>query len=226
MYIIIVGAGKIGSNLIRRAVNDGNDVVVIEQKRDVAEDISAEHDCMVLNADATQTDVLHEARIDHADAIISTTNLDAVNIMVMLLAREHEVSSLVSVVHDASHIPIFEKIGVHIMGNPQQLIADHLYHSVRYPGVLNFMRLDDESEFIEVISESDAPIIGRSLESAKSSGVLPETAIVAAIKRDDRVVAPAGTTAIQEGDLVTVLVTKTSADAVLRAFGHTGENGG
>lgn len=225
MYLIIVGAGKIGSNLIDMATSGGNDVVVIEQKEAVANEISTSYDCLVLNADATDDGVLSDAGIDRADAVISTTNLDTVNAMVMLLAREHDVPSLVSVVHDPNHISIFEKIGAHIVENPQRLIADHLYHSVRYPGIKNFMRLGNETEFIEVGVKERAPILDRPLQEAREQGVLPEDVLVAAIKRGEHVVMPKGDTTVEEGDLVTVLVDESSMNDLLRAFAHPDANG-
>lgn len=220
MYLIIVGAGKIGSNLIEMATGDGNDVVVIEEDEAVADRISATYDCLVLCADATESDILEEAGIDRAEAVISTTNLDAVNTMVMLLAREHDVPSLVSVVHDPAHIPIFEQIGVNIVENPQNLIADHLYHSVRYPGVQDFMSLGENSEFIEIEPKAGAPVTEHPLSEVHDRSILPDDALVAAIKRGDDVLTPRGETTVAVGDLVTVLVNDTAVEAVLSAFGH------
>jgi len=220
MYLIVVGAGKIGSNFIEMATDESNDVVVIEQDTEVANEISSTYDCLVLNADATEGDILEDAGIDRADAVISTTNVDAVNTMVMLLAQEHDVPSLVSVVHDQAHIPIFEKIGVNIVENPQQLIADHLYHSVRYPGVEDFMQLSNDSEFIEITVQDGAPITQQSLSTAKQDGLLSKETLVAAIKRESTVLTPKGETTVVAGDLVTVLVNNSSVDAVLEAFGH------
>lgn len=220
MYIIIVGAGNIGSNLIDMASGDGNDVVVIEKDTTRANEIASSYDCMVLNADATSEGTLSDAGISQAEAVISTTNLDTVNVMVMLLAREHNVPNLVTVVHDPLHIPIFEKIGVHIVENPQRLIADHLYHSVRYPAIQNFMRLDDDAELIELQPEAGASILNVPLQEARARGLLPASALVAVVKRGDRVITPSGETEIRPGDRVTVLAGDSSIKRVLKAFGN------
>ena len=53
MYIIIVGAGDIGTPLIDIATRSGNEVVVIERDTRKADKIASGYDCMVLNADAT-----------------------------------------------------------------------------------------------------------------------------------------------------------------------------
>ncbi|WP_114579298.1 TrkA family potassium uptake protein [Saliphagus sp. LR7] len=220
MYLIIVGAGKIGRNLVEMATGDGNDVVTIEKDEEVANEISSEFDCLVLNADATESNLLEEAGVDRADAVISTTNIDAVNTMVMLLAREHDVPSLVSVVHDPVHIPIFEQIGVNIIENPQRLIADYLYHSVRYPGIQDFMDLSEDSEFIEIKPQEGAPVTQQPLSDIREAGILSENVLIAAIKRGSDVLTPKGDTVISAGDLVTVLVNDEELDVVLSAFGH------
>ncbi|WP_436343923.1 potassium channel family protein [Natronorubrum sp. FCH18a] len=222
MYLVIIGAGSIGSNLIDLAVRDGNDVVVIETDEERANDVASEYDCLVLNADATKNGTLRDAGIDRADAVISTTDIDAVNIMVMLLAQEHEVPNLVSVVHDPENLPVFEKIGVTLIENPQRLIADYLYHSVRYPNVSDFIELDDETELVELTVTDGAPMDGQPLETAIDTGSLPNGCLVVALKRDEEIRAPRGDTTIQAGDMVTVFTDDTTLADAVAAF--TGEH--
>lgn len=218
MYLIIIGAGRIGSNLIDLAVDDGNDVVVIEEDEARAQAVSQRHDCLVLNTDATTNGALRDADVDRADAVISTTNIDAVNIMVMLLAQEHGVPSLVSVVHNPEHLPVFEKIGVNLIENPQRLIADHLYHSVRYPNVHDFIELDGETELVELTVTEDAPMAGQLLGAAKEEHVLPNGCLVVALKRDGTIRAPQGHTTVQAGDQVTVFTDDAILPEAVAAF--------
>lgn len=222
MYLIIVGAGSIGSNLIDLAVNDGNDVVVIERDEERANDVSQEYDCLVLNADATNNGTLKDADVERADAVITTTNIDAVNIMVMLLAQEHDVPNLVSVVHNPEHLPVFEKIGVTLIENPQRLIADYLYHSVRYPGVSDFIELDDQTELVELTVTDRAPMNGQVLQQAHANGTLPDGCLVVALQRGETIRAPRGDTTIRAGDRVTVFTDDATLSDAVTAF--TGDN--
>ncbi|WP_440771440.1 potassium channel family protein [Natronorubrum sp. DTA28] len=218
MYIVIIGAGSIGSNLIDLAVDDGNDVVVIESDEERANEVASQYDCLVLNADATKNGTLRDADIDRADAVITTTNIDAVNIMVMLLAQEHDVPNLVSVVHDPENLPVFEKIGVTLIENPQRLIADYLYHSVRYPGVSDFIDLDDDTELVELTVDDDAPMSGQLLETANETGTLPDGCLVVALKRGEEIRAPRGDTTIRAGDQVTVFTDDVTLSDAVAAF--------
>lgn len=218
MYLIIVGAGKIGSNLIERASADGNDIVVIEKNEERANEIVSEYDCLMLNADATNNGTLQDADIDRADAVISTTNIDAVNIMVMLLAQEHDVPNLVSVVHDPENLPIFERIGITLIENPQQLIANHLYHSVRHPAVNDFVELDDDTELVELVVTENASMNGQPLHAANESGALPDGCLVVALRRDGKIHAPRGDTTIQAGDEVTIFTDDATLTDAVSAF--------
>ncbi|WP_247731316.1 potassium channel family protein [Halovivax limisalsi] len=221
MYLIIVGAGNIGSNLIESAVQDGNDVAVIEQDEQRANDAGAEYDCLVLHADATNLETLQDAGIDRADAVISTTDVDATNIMVMLLAQEHDVPNLVSVVHDPENLPVFEKIGVTLIENPQRLIADYLYHAVRYPTVSEFIELDDSTELVELTVTNDAPMSGVRLNTALESGALPEGCLVVALQRNGNLRAPRGETTIHAGDEVTIFTDDATLSDAVSAFTGT-----
>jgi len=223
MYLIVVGAGKIGSNFIELATDDGNDVVVIEEDEEVANKTADEYDCMVLNADAAQDGILVDAGIDEADAIISTTNLDSVNIMVMLLAQEHDVPSLVSVVHDPKHDDIFEEIGVTVVENPQRLIADYLYHSVRYPGVKDFMEVGRRTELLQITVDEEAPVSGVALSDARERGLLTEDTVVVAVERGDEVLTPRGNTVLRPEDTVTVFVNESDMDDAVGFFSVNGE---
>lgn len=224
MYLIVVGAGKIGSSFIELATNDGNDVVVIEEDETVANEIADEYDCIVHNADAAQDEVLVDAGIEKADAVISTTNRDSANIMVMLLAQEYDVPSLVSVVHDPKHDDIFEKIGVNVIENPQRLIADYLYHSVRYPAVKDFMDIGKQTELVQITVDEGAPVAGVDLTTARKEGLITENTVVVAVKRDDDVLTPTGDTEIRAGDLVTVFVNESGMDDAVGCF-STNDNG-
>ena len=61
MYIIIVGAGDIGTPLIDIATQSGNEVVVIERDETRANRAADEFDCLVLHDDATTKDTLDDA---------------------------------------------------------------------------------------------------------------------------------------------------------------------
>ena len=220
MYIVIVGAGDIGTPLIEIATGGGDEVVVVERYEGRAEEAASRFDCLVLNADATARDTLLDAGADRADAVISTTDEDATNVMVCLLAQEFDVPQVVSVVHTPGHMSVFRQIGVHTMQNPQRLIAEYLYRSVERPSVVDFMHIGEKAEVFEVVVDAGAPIADRTIAEVAERGLLDDDDLVVAVERDDTggPVTPKGRTVIRAGDLLTVYSATGVTEPVLDVF--------
>jgi trk system potassium uptake protein TrkA len=220
MYIVIVGAGNIGSPLIEIATDGGNEVVVIEKNQQRADRAASEFDCLVLNEDATTKETLLDAGI--ADALISTTDQDATNVMVSLLAKELDVPHIVSVVHDPEHMDLFRRIGVNTMENPQRLIAEHLYRAVQRPSIVDYMRIGEHAEVFEIRVSEDADIAEKTIQESAAEGLLGEDMLIVALERDgnEHPITPRGTTRIEVGDLVTVYSAEGATPEVTDVFGH------
>ena len=222
MYLIIIGAGDIGTPLIDVATGSGDEVVVVERDDDRAGRAADRFDCLVLNDDATTKETLSDAGADRADAIVSTTEKDATNIMVSLLAKEFEIPAILSVVHDPEHMPLFERIGVNTMENPEQLVAEQLYRTVARPSIVDYMSVGEEAAIFEIAVTEDAPIAGKTLkEAAEETGFSAEM-IVVVIEREgvETPITPRGDTAIQAGDLLTVYSGVGADPDVTSVFGH------
>jgi len=222
MYIIIVGAGDIGTPLIDIATRSGNEVVVIERDTQKADEIASGYDCMVLNADATVKKTLDDAGAERADAIISTTDQDATNVMVCLLAGEFDIPGVTSVVHNAEHMNLFRQIGVNTIENPQQLIAGYLYRAVARPAIVDYMRVGNEAEVFEITVMEDAPIAGKSLTEAGDANLLPDDVLIVAIEREgqSKPLTPRGNTRIEANDLLTVYSAMGAEPELTDVFGH------
>ncbi|WP_135827228.1 potassium channel family protein [Halorussus ruber] len=218
MYIIVVGAGDIGSQLLDLATRESHNVVVIEKDETVATDVAQNYDCLVINRDATTMDALEDAGGDQADAIISTTESDATNIMVMLLAQELAIPSQVSVVQNPEHMSLYRQLGVNVLENPEHLIAEYLYRAVQRPSIKDFMHLSGDAEIFEITVSEDSQIAGQSLAAADDTGILPDDVRAVAIERDRSVLLPQGDTKIQSGDLVTVFSKRGFASEIINVF--------
>lgn len=204
MYVIVVGAGSIGTQVIELAVEAGHEVVVVEIDGERASEAAREYDCLVINGDATAQDTLEDAGASEADAIIATTDSDAANVMVMLLAEELHIESKVSVVQNADHMDIFRRIGVNVLENPQHLIGEYLFRAVQRPSVKDFIELSGSAEVFEITVTKDAQIADMTLQEADVQGVIPDSVRVVAVEREHEVLPAQGETVIRPGDLVTV----------------------
>jgi trk system potassium uptake protein TrkA len=218
MYVVIVGAGRTGRHVIQSAVNDDQEVLVFEKDESRAQWVSANMDCFVSNADASSLEKLKDAEVNQADAMIATTNDDAVNLMVMMLGKELGVKRLISSVTDDEHLSLFDELGISTVGNPFRLNGQFLYRTLQRPGVKDFMDLGNGAEIIEISVNEGAPLIHKDLQQINEKSLLPKESLVVAIKRKEKLIVPDGNTEIHAGDLVTLFTREGVTRKLLNQF--------
>ena len=88
MYIVIIGGSGIGESLVDIIRNQKrHHIVLIDKNLEICEKIVRKHDIIVINGDATKNDILEESEINKADVLVTTTNDDSTNLMVISLAK-------------------------------------------------------------------------------------------------------------------------------------------
>jgi trk system potassium uptake protein TrkA len=215
LYIIIVGLGGIGQNLARIAVTEKHNVVVIDVNQERCKDIAGKYDLISIPGDATTMAVLEEAGISEADAVICTTGSDAVNLLVMLQAKDRNVPHLTTIVNEPEHIEIFKRMGITIHKNPSAVVAEDLYNTMLRPTINDFVSLaGGKAEILEIIIKDKSHAAGKAI---KELG-LPGNVLVIAIERGDDVIIPEGNTVIDVGDSVYVFVRRNLVDRIFNLF--------
>lgn len=131
MHLIILGGAPEGASLIDLALGEGHQVILIEANEERARAVLQKHDLKVLNGNIADDQILEEAGAAQADALIATTTDDSANLMAMVLGKEHGIKTLVTTVNQPHHKSMFEHLGVQVLANPENLVAQHLYHLVQ-----------------------------------------------------------------------------------------------
>jgi len=113
LYIVIVGCGRLGSDLANRLSNVGHSVVVIDRNETTFEDLSPGFSGFRVMGDATQVSILKEAKLKLADVFFATTHEDNVNLMVAQIAQKiFNVPHVLARVFDPKREQVFTKLGV------------------------------------------------------------------------------------------------------------------
>lgn len=81
MNIVIIGAGFTGIQLAKRLINEKNNVVLIDNDADTVQHASNRLDCNVIHADGNNLETLEEAGIAKADALVTLTENDEINMI-------------------------------------------------------------------------------------------------------------------------------------------------
>jgi trk system potassium uptake protein TrkA len=215
MYIVIVGAGGIGKRLTEMALKDGNNnVIVIDKDQTRCEEVARKFDAIAINADATQEDTLDESEVKKADVLITTTNDDATNLMVISLAKNKGVKHLVSVVNQEESKPMYMEKGVKMVKSPNIVMAEHLYKSIKHPNVEEYMNVGKYAEIFRIPISDNSNLNKRSIRKIG----LPKKSLIVAIERDHKFIIPTEDVELFSGDKVTILSHKDQVDKVAELF--------
>ncbi|MBL7856594.1 MAG: TrkA family potassium uptake protein [Cyclobacteriaceae bacterium] len=220
MHLIIIGSGRTGKHVIESAVSDNHDVFVIEKNKVIADWAAAHYDCVVIHADATRIESLKEAKAEKADAIIVTTDDDAVNSLVILLAKQLGIKRLVSSVNNEDHLPVFEQLGIDTVESPYRLNGKYLYRAVQGPNVKEFLDLGDGIEILEIDVMKNSEADGKQIKQINKLRLLPKDSRIFIIKRNNQIIVPEGETQVFSGDIVAVLSPKDKVTEVAGFFGN------
>src|SRR5436309_14453909 len=88
MYVLIVGGGKAGANVIRTLLRNRHEATIIEQKRDRFERLEAEFEHQAMHGDATELFVLEKAGIKRPpDLVLALTGDDEANTVIAQNAK-------------------------------------------------------------------------------------------------------------------------------------------
>ena len=88
MYVLIVGAGKVGWNLARELIGRHNEVTVVESARRRFHTVEEELEHAIHYGDGSELWVLERAGIERAEMVIAVTGDDEDNILICKVARE------------------------------------------------------------------------------------------------------------------------------------------
>lgn len=215
MYIIIIGLGGIGKNLAAIAAEHGDSVVVIDKDEFRCNEILEHHDVMAITGNSTDRSILEDAGIDRADALITTTSDDAVNLMTCWLAKRFEVKNLISIVNQIEHSELFKEVGVRISENPDELVANRLYYWSENPDMQQLATIPGGTIF-EITVDKSAPFVDHEIRELNVKDF-----VFIAIKRVGKeIIIPSGTIRIKPDDRIMVFTKKEAEEECLKILNN------
>jgi len=216
MYILIVGAGKVGWNLARELDEREHEVIVIERSRSRYETVEEELEHKIQFGDGTELWVLERAGIERADLVIAVTGDDEDNILICQVAREkYGVERVVARCNNPRNLQHFDLLGIKPAVSATDLILRLIEHEVPKYGLVHLLDLPEERlEIIELVVSDDAPAV----DKAVSDLDLPEGALVVAVLRTKGGFVPKADTVIEAGDEVLVVLDPGLEDAITKHF--------
>jgi len=198
MYIIIVGAGKVGWNLARELLNKEHEVTLIEADRRRYLTVEQELEHNIQYGDASELWVLERAGIQRADMVIAVTGDDEDNMLICQVAREkYMVERIIARVNNPRNLEHFELLGIKPSVSATGLILNLIEHEVPEYGLVHLLDFPEERlEIIEMLLEKDSRVAGQRVGDLD----MPEGSLLISVLREGRGFVPGPETVLEPGD--------------------------
>lgn len=212
MNVIVVGCGRLGSELAYRLFQQGHQVAVVDSVEQSFERLKPDFRGRTVTGEALSKEVLERAEIDKAEGLAAVTNSDTLNAVVAHTARTvYKVPHVVVRNYDPSLRPVLEAFGFQIVSSTawgaqriEELLSGIAVHTVFSAG-------NGEVEVYELMVPENwnSKELGELL--AKAGPCLP-----VALTRAGRSSLPSADTVLETGDVLNISTTNTGM-AALRA---------
>ncbi len=111
--MVIVGCGRVGSDLATQLSEAGHSVSIIDQKRDAFRRLGPSFSGTTVVGSGFDRDTLRDAGLAQADAFAAVTSGDNTNILCARIAREkYSISNVVARIYDPRRASIYQKLGI------------------------------------------------------------------------------------------------------------------
>lgn len=208
MYIVIVGAGKVGEYLARTTLESGNEVVLIERDSERADEMAVQlrGRVMVMCGDGCDSRVLEDAGITRADVFVAATGHDDSNLVACeISSRVYHAPRCIARVNSPKNLRIFRKLGIESVSSTT-LIA-RLIEEEATLGSMNAVSTLTQGN-IALFETTVPPLKGHRnpMEGMAVKDIdLPEGALIIAVVREDGPKIVNGDTLVHAGENVIVV---------------------
>jgi len=231
MRIIIVGAGRTGTQLARYLIREKHDVSLIESNEERARHASNRLDCMVLHDEGNSLAALEEAGIANAEALVCVTDSDEVNMIICgLAASRHSRLLKIARVRNDDYIrlnqytaPTQRILGIDYFVHPDVEAARAVLRALAHGALGNILDFAGTSyELGSVNVAAGSAFDGLCIKDYHS--LVKEISLITLVERETgsswESVLPGGSTVLKKGDWVHILAQEDRIEHIFRLAGR------
>ena len=217
MFVLIVGAGKVGLNTARQLTQLGHEIVLVEQRRSrydiVADELGEES---LVFGDGTEVWVLEKAGIGRADMIVAVTGDDEDNIVISQIAKlKFGVPKIVARVNNPFNQATFDLLGIENTVCATTAMLRLIMHEMPVHKFVHLLSLRGAGlELVELEVSENSPFADTYVQDID----LPSGVLLAAIVRAGQALVARGSTMILAGDYVLCLVPRGKEKDLIKVF--------
>ncbi|MBN2452944.1 MAG: TrkA family potassium uptake protein [Candidatus Omnitrophica bacterium] len=212
MNVMIVGCGRVGSQLALLLAQEGHNVTIIDKNPEAFKRLGGIFNGVAATGTGFDEKLLRDLKIDKQDAFISVTSGDNTNLMASQIAKKmFKVPRVIARVYDPKRADIYKKLGLDIISGTM-LVAAMIRDKIIENRFTSYLVETGELGVIEIVVD----------ESLKDKNVkdlnIPDEFLVTVIERKKRVIIPQPDTKLEMDDKVMGVVRTSSLKKVKEAF--------
>jgi len=201
MFVVIMGAGRVGFLVAKMLEEEGHDVTIIEMNKERAKELSLLINGLVIEGDATDPKTLEEANIKQADAFAALTGKDDANLLACILAKHLNPRIKTSLrISNPQNRRIFEEVTdlkryFDFVISPEEIAAEYISRNITTPGFDRVLFPKEGAEIVRFNINGDSEIAGKLVKDLK----LPKDALMVAVYDEKgNLIIPSGDTKLPE----------------------------
>ncbi|MDD5565931.1 MAG: TrkA family potassium uptake protein [Candidatus Omnitrophica bacterium] len=200
MFTIIIGCGRVGSELAKLLSQEGHDVVIIDKNLASFERLGSTFNGLTLVGNGFDVNVLKQAGIEKADAFCAVTNGDNTNLISSQVAKKvFKIPKVIARVYDPQRAHIYSALGMDVISGTilfASMIRDKIVES-------RFSTYLIESKDVGVIEiEVKGEWAGKTIKEIS----IPHEFLVVAIRKLEGVIIPSLDTVLKAKDILMAVV--------------------
>lgn len=214
--VMILGGSNIGCKTAFDLCQNKFNVKLIEHDKNKAFEIADDlPNCLVINGDGRNVELLQEESIIDMDAFIAVTGNSETNIMSCLVAKSKGVKKTIALVENMDYFQLSHSIGIDTLINKKLLAANHIFRHIRQGEVVAMTRLNNmNAELLEFVVSPSSKVANKRIKDLD----FPRSAIIGGVVRDQIGLIALGDFTIQSGDRVVVCCMPQSIKKVENLF--------
>jgi trk system potassium uptake protein TrkA len=212
MHIIIVGCGRVGSELAKLLSQEGHDVVVIDHTASSFDRLGQTFNGLTVVGNGFDLNLLRQAGIEKADAFCTVTNGDNTNLISAQVAKKiFNVPKVIARVYDPQRAHIYQTLGLDIISGTI-LFAAMLRDKIVESRFSSYLIETKDLGVIEI--EVKNSLLGQAIKDTN----MPGEFLVVAIRRMTGIIIPEPHTVLREKDILMAVVRVTSLKKIRDKF--------
>jgi trk system potassium uptake protein TrkA len=207
MRVVVVGCGRVGSELATTLSREGNEVAVVDKNPRALQRLAMDWGGKGVVGFGFDQDALEEAGIAKADALAAVTNGDNSNILTARIAKEtYQVQNVVARIYDPRRAVIYRRLGIPTVATVTWTVDQVVRRLLPERAATEWAAPGGE---VVMVERSVPPSwVGYHLEDLEAAG----SARIVALSRAGHAVVPKSGLVGQEGDVLYLSVERSGVD--------------